>query len=164
MWCGLPVVALHDGMGVSQQVLDGESGILVMPASDQEFANWRFGSEAVALLRNRARREALAAGAERAARVNSDPGRCLDRYYQAFREAREHLQETRAHCRAPSRFLARWTALQAAAVGFGCIRPPAVVNRHGRKQPHWEAMQPEPSSSRPSSIVVPVSASPRLMG
>jgi len=36
--------------------------------------------------------------------------------------------------------LARWTWVQGLAVGLGCIRPPAVVNRHGRKQPGWHEL------------------------
>jgi 1,2-diacylglycerol 3-alpha-glucosyltransferase len=159
MWCGLPVVALYDDMGVSQQVRDGENGVLVMPASDQEFTNWRFGSEAVALLRNHQRRSALAAGAERTTRARATPDRCIERYYEAFREARRHCLESPDKRGAPAKFIARWTALQLAVVGLACVRPPAEVNRHGRKQPNWEALQPELGGNRSSEITLTASDS-----
>jgi glycosyltransferase involved in cell wall biosynthesis len=159
MWCGLPVVALHDDMGVSQQVKDGQNGILVMPASDQEFTNWRFGSEAVALLRNHARRATLASGAQKLARLESDPERCIERYYEAFQEARRHCQLTQSERERPFKFIARWTALQTALYGLSFIRSPAEVNRNGRKQPYWEALQSEPTCNRPSEVPAPISES-----
>jgi 1,2-diacylglycerol 3-alpha-glucosyltransferase len=159
MWCGLPVVALYDDMGVSQQVRDGENGVLVMPASDQEFTNWRFGSEAVALLRNHQRRAALAATAERSTRARAAPERCIERYYRAFQDARGHCLESRGNRRAPAKFIARWTAINMTVAGLACVRPPAEVNRHGRKQPHWEALGPERATSRPSEIVASASES-----
>src|SRR5207244_3838398 len=58
LWCGLPVVAFADGMGVSQQVTDGQDGVLVPPAPDLE-ADRRFAAEVTALLRSPPCRERL---------------------------------------------------------------------------------------------------------
>jgi 1,2-diacylglycerol 3-alpha-glucosyltransferase len=156
-WCGLPVVALADGMGVCQQVQDGVNGVLVDTAQEDELVNWRFGSEAVALLRNRGRRRALAAGAERVARERCLPDRCIARYYEAMDSARRHYRETAKGRggRRPESILARWAALHFATAGLGCIRPPAVVNRHGRRQPTWEAFEEAPERESSTSIVVP---------
>jgi len=156
-WCGLPVVALADGMGVCQQVQDGVNGVLVDTAQEDELVNWRFGSEAVALLRNRGRRRLLAAGAERVARERCLPDRCIARYYEAMDSARRHCRETAKHrgARRPESILARWTALHFATAGLGCIRPPAVVNRHGRRQPTWEAFEEAPERESSTSIVIP---------
>jgi len=157
LWCGLPVVALADGMGVCQQVDEGINGVLVDPAQDAELVNWRFGSEAVALLRNHSRRRALAEGASATARLRSQPERCIARYYEAIDAGRRHLRET-AKERArknPRRYLARWTALHVAVAGAGLVRPPAVVNRHGRQQPTWDAFDEPPARDSSTCIVVP---------
>jgi 1,2-diacylglycerol 3-alpha-glucosyltransferase len=162
LWCGLPVVALADGMGVCQQVQDGVNGVLVDPGQDDELVDWRFGSEAVALLRKHVRRRALAEGAVRTARLRSQPERCVARYYEAIDAAKRHSRAT-ARLRArrrPQRYLARWTALHMALAGLGCIRPPATINRYGRKQPAWEAFEPEPVRESSPSIVVPVGPVP----
>ena len=66
MWCGLPVVAFSDRMGVSQQISSGEDGVLVEPGPDGRTANWRFAKEVLTLLRNPARRFAMAEACGRA--------------------------------------------------------------------------------------------------
>lgn len=140
MWCGLAVVALHDNMGVTSQLDDGETGALVMPGPDQEFTEWRFGSEVVALLRNKARREALAAEAERRTRLQKSPERILCRYLEIFGAAKEHnraTQSERSRYR-PSRHLYRWTWINTVTAGFGLARAPATVNRNHSRQPGWE--------------------------
>lgn len=154
LWCRLPVVALDDDMGVRGQVRDGVNGALVNPGPDIEASNWRFGNEAVAVLRNHSRRAALADRAERGARLRSDPARCVERYYEAFGAAKKHLAENSRLSRvSAARYLARWTACNMTVFGFGCLRPPAVVNRHGRKQPTWEAFETHPDNPDRSSDV-----------
>jgi glycosyltransferase involved in cell wall biosynthesis len=157
LWCGLPVVALADNMGVCQQVIDGVNGVLVDPSQDDESVDWRFGSEAVALLRNHGRCRALAEGAARTARLRSQPERCIECYYQAMNEARRHCLDQAAARAAqrPEKYVARWTALHVALAGLGCIRPPQVVNRHGRKQPTWEAFEETSDRDSSPSIIVP---------
>jgi len=142
LWCGLPVVAVHDDMGVSSQVRDGENGVLVTPGPDPDLNDWRFGNEVVALLKNRTRRAALATEAAASARRRVEPSRIIERYFAVFEEARRHCADTRA-ARArknPNAFLARWTWVGLTIAGFGLLRRPAVVNRHGRRQPTWEEL------------------------
>ena len=143
LWCGLPVVALHDGMGVSSQIRDGETGVLVRPGPDRDFSDWRFGSEVVALLRNRSRRFGMAEAARTNRRREVTPERVIDRYYEAFDSARRHCAETQEERKRISAAgkLAHWSWINVATAAFGMLRAPAVVNRHGRKQPSWEAFE-----------------------
>jgi len=144
-------------MGVCQQVEDGVTGVLVDPSQDDELVDWRFASEAVALLHNHSRRRTLAEGAARSARLRARPDRCVQRYYEAMDLAKRHCRETAREraTRRPGRYLARWTALHAAVAGFGLMRPPAVVNRHGRRQPGWDAFADTSERTSSPSIVVP---------
>ncbi len=145
LWCGLPVVALHDDMGVSSQVRDGETGVLVRPGPDSDFTDWRFGSEVVALLRNRSRRLAMAETARDSRRDEVAPSRIIDRYFEAFDSARRHCAETKQERKKTSAAsqLTHWSWINLTTAGFGMLRAPAVVNRHGRRQPVWEAFEQE---------------------
>jgi glycosyltransferase involved in cell wall biosynthesis len=142
MWCGLPVVALADGMGVSQQIEHGVTGIAITPGRDQRQADWRFGSEVIALLLHAPRRRNIAAAARRQARRRSDPARAIARYYDAFDQARAHCEAGAAFRRAhPYRGITsvlRWSWTQMTALALGLVRPPGVVNRRQERQPGWE--------------------------
>lgn len=136
MYCGLPVVAFHDGKGVSDQVQSGSDGVLLASGPNAQQADWRFGAEIVALLHHPHARATLAAQARKNARLRGDPERCVQRYYDAFHEAQAHCRNTwtRSTALAP---LARWAWINAALIGLGLIRSPTTVNRHGRRQPDW---------------------------
>ncbi|MEM1032879.1 MAG: glycosyltransferase [Myxococcota bacterium] len=142
MWCGLPVVALDDSMGVAQQVEDRVDGILVMPGPDEQKANWRFAKEVFTLIRDVPRRRALSEAAARRVQRRADPARCIQRYYEAFAEARAHCHADAERRRgAPYEHLktvGRWTSVHTLLVTLGLLRPPATINRHGRRQPGWE--------------------------
>jgi 1,2-diacylglycerol 3-alpha-glucosyltransferase len=144
LWCGLPVVALEDGMGVSDQITAGHDGVLVSSDTDEQHSDWRFGSEVVSLLRHPTVRRALAAQAVKNARLRCDPQRSLQRYYSAFQLARKHCQRTWGNGLGPAPFkpILRWASINSAVLGLGLMRPPAVVNRHGRKQPNWTELVP----------------------
>ncbi len=154
LWCGLPVVALADGMGVSQQVEHDVNGVLVSQTSDERAADWRFGNEVLALLRDPARRRRLAEGAHRLARVRSDPALSVSRYYTAFSEAARHCREHRA--RAPGLAhafpIARWFAVHGLLAALGCVRKPALVNRHQRSQIDWTAFGGSGVKSEPRPV------------
>jgi glycosyltransferase involved in cell wall biosynthesis len=139
MWCGLPVVALEDGMGISDQVEHGSSGYLVPPGASD--ADAQFGAHVVRLLQTPPERRALAEQALRSVRVRSHPARVMSRYYEVFEQAREHCRATTerriADARAASAALRRWYTFQSLVVGLSYVRRPAVVNRHGRRQPSW---------------------------
>jgi glycosyltransferase involved in cell wall biosynthesis len=139
LWSGLPTVAFEDRMGVSQQIQNGKTGILVPPGPDERAANWRFASEVAALLRDPARRQALSHSARRSARERASIESAVERYYAAFESAKEHCLRTRHGERRRSFMpLARWTALHLTTAALGTLRPPAVLNRNGRRQPSWD--------------------------
>jgi glycosyltransferase involved in cell wall biosynthesis len=142
LWCGLPVVALADGMGVSQQVSDGETGILVDPHTGERATNWRFAKAVITLIRNRVRRQHMSERAQTLVQARSNPDHCIERYYNAFSEARRHLKQNplspwAAYSRR-TQAIARWTTVHLELAGLGLLRKPATVNRHGTKQPLWE--------------------------
>ena len=140
LWCGLPVVAFADSMGVSSQVSSGVDGMLVEPGPDARTADWRFAKEVVSLLRNPRRRRAMAEAAVANARERCSPGRSIARYYEAFEVAREHCA-THAGSTATLRRLAplaRWTWMHAVLAGLGCLRAPADHARHRGQPPSWD--------------------------
>jgi glycosyltransferase involved in cell wall biosynthesis len=147
MWSGLPIVAFADDKGVSHQVDHEKTGLLIEPGPDEPRANFEFASAVFALLGDPLRRRAIAEAAAEAAHERSDPERCIARYYDAFAAARENLDRARAekrtHPLAAQWGFVRWTWVHATIAGLGLIRQPAVVNRHGRKQPTWESLAGE---------------------
>lgn len=138
LWCGLPVIAFVDDKGVSDQVIHESDGFLVdptRPASDREF-----GSRVCQLLADSSLRMAFAKRAEEKAHRRSDPAVCVAAYERVFGNAIEN-------CRASFRVgglvernapVISWAAVHTLLAGLGCVRPPAVVNRHGRQQPDWD--------------------------
>jgi 1,2-diacylglycerol 3-alpha-glucosyltransferase len=142
LYMGVPTVAFEDGMGVSQQIDNGRTGVLVPPGPDERSANWRFAGEVATLLRDPTRRLALGQTARRHARARARIDSTVDRYYAAFESAREHCLRTRRGDRDRSFMpLARWTALHVATAALGTLRTPAVVNRNGRRQPAWDRIE-----------------------
>jgi hypothetical protein len=139
-WCGLPVVAFEDVMGVSHQIEVGRNGYLIAPGPDRELANERFAARVNALLDDASARRVLGERASRLARERSDPELAITRYFAAFLAAREHCARTFRPSGLSSRAmpLARWAAFHTLLAGLGRVRPPVVLNRHGRKQPGWE--------------------------
>ncbi len=153
LWSGLPVVAFADQMGVSQQVEDEVSGLLVEPGPDAEMADWRFARAVVSLLRHPRRRLTFAANAATLARERSAPHRMVERFLEAFEAARRNMDERGPRPRGVDdrRLRAlhggRWATINGILYGLGHLRPPAVVNRHGRKQPAWDDLPEVPSAS-----------------
>jgi 1,2-diacylglycerol 3-alpha-glucosyltransferase len=145
LWCGLPAVVFADGMGVSDQVEDGLTGALIDPGPYESDANEAFGARVLRLLRDPAERSALAHEAATRTRARVAPAGVIARYYDVFESAREHCKRTVderiERPLAPLFAVGHWAAVQAAAVGLGSLRKPATVNRHGRKQPSWDALE-----------------------
>ncbi len=144
MWCGLPVIAFRDNMGVSEQIVHDENGFLVDPDPDQMASDTCFADHVVRLLGAPLERRALAEVAQRMVRRRAHPDRCIKRYYQAFEEAQDNCRRTTQERVdrpfVPISTLFRWSWAQTVVAGLGCIRPPPVVNRHGRKQPSWRML------------------------
>lgn len=145
LWCGLPVVAFADDMGVSDQVSHGQNGALLAPGPDEHAADAAFGAAVVRLLEQPRERRALSEQAHELTRARVHPAGVIARYYDVFEHAREHCLSTAerriAQPFAPAAALARWAALQSLAIGLGTLRRPAQINRHGRKQPGWGALE-----------------------
>lgn len=148
MYCGLPVVAFDDGAGVAQQIRPGRDGLLLPPGPDKDAADARFGAEVVRLLNDPDRRRALSEAARQSARGRVDPDRVIGMYYAALEHARRHRRQAEV---SPSGLhhlkpLARWMSAHALVGAMGVVRPSAVLNRHGRRQPGWSRW-PEPIDS-----------------
>jgi glycosyltransferase involved in cell wall biosynthesis len=145
LWCSLPAVAFADDMGVSDQVEHGVTGALVRPGPDQPARDEEFGATVVRLLHDPRERAALAAQAHERTRARVHPEGVIARYYDVFEHARAECLRTveeRVHSPlAPAAALARWGALQSLLLGLGCLRQPARINRHGRKQPNWSQLE-----------------------
>ncbi len=144
LWCGLPAVVFADGMGVSDQVEDGLTGALVEPGPNEGDANEQFGARVLRLLRDPGERTTLALQAAARTRARVAPAGIIARYYDVFESAREHCKRT-VDARVKNPFaplfaVGHWAAVQATAIGLGNLRKPTVVNRHGRKQPSWDAL------------------------
>jgi len=171
MWCGLPVVAFEDGMGVSHQVASGDDGILIAPGSsqsasdrsapEQAAANRDFAEAVNALLSQPAMRLVFAQRAAESCARRSHPKQAIARYYEAFQSAREQSAATAAariaKPAAGMRIVAKWATVHTAAAALGMIRPPAVLNRHGRKQPGWENVDAVTTDSKVADSMVPPS-------
>ena len=145
-WCRLPVVALADGMGVSQQVEDERTGLLIEPDGDPEQVKWRFAKAVLRLLHEPRERERLRQEAATQVRLRARPELSVARYYEAFETAREHQRATRHRPTSLSevRSLARWTGLHLTLAGVGLLRPPGVVNRAHARQPNWDSVKLKP--------------------
>jgi len=145
LWCGLPAVAFADDMGVSDQVEHGRTGALIRPGPNELEADEDFGEAVLRLLRHPNERLAMSSRAHELTRARVHPAGVIARYYDVFEHAREHCQRTveqrLASPFAPAAALTRWALLQSLALGLGCVRPPAQINRHGRKQPGWSQLE-----------------------
>jgi 1,2-diacylglycerol 3-alpha-glucosyltransferase len=98
LWCGTPVVALADGMGVSAQVQDGINGVLFAPGKGtdgESNANAAFGRGLVELIRDPQTRARLGKNAGRRARERSSPLAVQQRIADAFQQAQDHATASR---------------------------------------------------------------------
>lgn len=141
-WCRLPVVALADGMGVSQQIEHERTGMLIDPSGDPEQVKWRFAKAVLRLLHEPRERERIRQEAAEQVRRRARPELSVARYYEAFAAARQHLEQSSKLTPLVSmremRSLARWTGLHLTLAGVGLLRPPTTVNRNGTRQPNWD--------------------------
>jgi 1,2-diacylglycerol 3-alpha-glucosyltransferase len=130
LWCGLPVVAMNDGKGVQQQVTHERDGFLISPGPNESESNYRFGRTIIELLANPERRASMAEEAARLARPRCAPDQNIQRFYDAFHQAKEHLEASRkggvgapSPSVVPSAYhLARWTSIHVALAGLGAFR------------------------------------------
>jgi 1,2-diacylglycerol 3-alpha-glucosyltransferase len=139
LWCGLPVVAFADDKGVSEQIHDGQTGYLIPLGKQPAEANWRFANSVLRLLRAPALRAEVAHQAESLTRRLRDPERGVQRYFEAFEEAKEHLRATHVE-RGPGYALGpllNWSVVHALLGIGGCLRPPSKMDLGRIRQPAW---------------------------
>jgi 1,2-diacylglycerol 3-alpha-glucosyltransferase len=91
LWCGLPVVALDDQMGVAHQVEHGFNGFLVKP--DQADTEERFAQHCLDLGNNSAMRRVLSNNARRRCYEVSHPDAIIRKYEAIYEEARQLCSE-----------------------------------------------------------------------
>ncbi len=138
-WCGLASVALNDGMGVCSQISDGRTGVLVRVDREPAEVDAQFGRETLGLLGSAGARRHMGERAALSTRARVAPERIVQSYYEAFAQARLHLE------RSPSgstpadgrRRLRGWAALHTLIVAMSYIRRRAVLNRNRSPQPNW---------------------------
>ena len=93
LWCGTPVVAFADGMGVTAQVQDGVNGILFAPGKGHDAetaANVAFGRAIVELIRDPQARARLGKAAARRSRERCSPFAVQHQIADAFQHAQDH--------------------------------------------------------------------------
>jgi 1,2-diacylglycerol 3-alpha-glucosyltransferase len=155
LWCGLPVVAMNDGKGVEQQVSEGEDGVLINPGPDESLSDWRFGQAVLELLKNESRRRVMGERAAELARPRCAPDQNINRFYEAFHQAKEHLDATSrggpdaaSAVSVPSAYhLARWMGLHVAAATLGAFRKAEPVPGTGVPLATWDRGVPSQTAS-----------------
>jgi glycosyltransferase involved in cell wall biosynthesis len=91
LWCGLPVVALDDQMGVAHQVVDGFNGLLI-PANRMD-SDARFARAVCGVLGNRERKREMGQNAATHARAMSHPDVVLSRFDAIYDRAIQHAHD-----------------------------------------------------------------------
>ena len=146
LWCGLPVVAMNDGMGVQQQVTHEQDGVLINPGPDQSLSDWRFGRAVVELLENSDRRARMSTQAISRSHDRCAPEKNIERFYDAFHQAKEHMDESLAPQPGrissmsfpPAYHLARWTSLHVAIAALGSFRKAEPVPTPDGAPASWD--------------------------
>lgn len=153
-WCGLPAVALADDMGVSHQIHNDVTGVLIDP-TPEDVADRDFAAAVLNLLANPLRRRALSEQARKSAHERCGPAQAVQRHYEAFEAAAKHCRDTIRSAEPLGRYrsIARWSGVHLLAYLAGLLRPPATLNRHKRRAPDWDddlvGLQP---SSMPNAL------------
>ena len=136
LWCGLPVVAMDDGMGVAGQVTDGEDGFLVDPKAED--ADLQFGAHVERLLTQATLRRQMSEKATRNAKDRSDPEACVQRYLEVFEVAKDHARSNPGGSQLVAyRSLARWAGMHSMVAGMGLMRKPVQLNRNHAPTGTW---------------------------
>ena len=96
LWCGLPVVALDDRLGVAHQIRDGVNGLLIQP--DRRDTEGLFARAVFDMTRHPEARGRFGANASRISREHTHPDAVVRRFEEIYEEAQEHCRE---HVRRP---------------------------------------------------------------
>ena len=149
LWCGVPVVAFDDDMGVAGQVVDRVNGALIAPDRDDSEA--RFAQTTLSLLRNRELRQQMGGEAANLARRTAHPDVVLGRFEQIYKEAQRHRQmmipvplveQSRlAQLRSFARHYAAWGMWNGALLAIGRTVAGIGAARTGGYEQHAEAQE-----------------------
>jgi glycosyltransferase involved in cell wall biosynthesis len=136
LWCGLPVIAMDDGMGVAGQVSDGQDGFLVDP--EDYDADRQLGAHVQQLLDKAALRRHMSEQAMHNAKNRSDPEACVRRYLEVFEVAKDHARRNPGGSQLVAyRSLARWAGMHSTAAAMGLMRKPVELNRNHAATGTW---------------------------
>jgi 1,2-diacylglycerol 3-alpha-glucosyltransferase len=126
LWCGTPVVALDDQMGVSHQVSHGENGLLISP--DRVDTDLTFAQACLSLLADPELRNAMGKAATQRAKGTSHPDLIIARFEAIYERAEEHCRRVlpprlceagrSAQLRAFAFHMSRWAWGHAAVLGL----------------------------------------------
>jgi len=169
LWCGLPTVALDDGMGVAHQVHPGRNGFLVDP--DRPDTDVTFARRVQQLLADPDLRGRFAINAARLSRETSHPTSVVRRFESIYEDARRHAAD---HVRRPvasrsrllhlacaARSAGRWGVMNGSVLALGAVAALSGTSRGSAVQ-HDEAVaryldQPLPEAG-PEARPVPATA------
>ncbi|MCB9508231.1 MAG: glycosyltransferase [Myxococcales bacterium] len=152
LWCGLPVVALDDRMGVAHQVVHEGNGFLVAPHRTDTDAV--FGAHCVELLNNPELHRTMAAAAATHARRTSAPDVVVSKFERIYEQARQSAhdavpaplaqQSVVAQRRALARHVATW-----ARWNYSLLLVGNTLGRLGfGRQDHKSEIVAEPAAER----------------
>ena len=154
LWCGLPVVALDDKMGVAHQLEPGDNGLLINPGTattDSDFAD-----ACLALVEQPERRKHLSSYAAARARDVSHPNLIISRFEAIYARAFEHCKATLprplitanrgAQMKAFAFHMSRWAWGHATLLGLAYT---AAHIGAGRSPGDRAALTPKQSQVRP---------------
>lgn len=165
LWCGLPVVALDDRMGVAHQVADGINGFLLAP--DRSDTDEEFASSCLLLTGSAPTRRKMGEQAANLSRMSSHPDVVLRRFEGIYERARERCLKTvpvplstrsrLAQARAFASHVGRWAwwngLLLSAAYAVNSVgaQRKGGASQHEAVMREVEAQQPELAARRPAA-------------
>ena len=149
LWCGLPVVALNDRMGVAHQVANEVNGFLIEP--NRVNTESRFAAAVHELVNSRSMRRTMGEAAANLSRRTSHPDVVVSRHENMYREAKQHcvrsiptpLQARNriAQWRALSKRLGTWVLWNSILLGVAHTATRLGAARTGGASQHAEVIQ-----------------------
>ncbi len=124
LYCGTPVVAFSDGMGVTAQIDHGKNGVLLEPgrsARGDAETDRAFGDAVLSLLADPERRASLGNAAARRSRDRCSPHAVKTAMVAAFDSADSHMRKSALQPLANMPRVVRWAATARHARSWGLV-------------------------------------------
>jgi 1,2-diacylglycerol 3-alpha-glucosyltransferase len=139
LWCGLPVVAFDDAMGVRHQLVGNGGSFLVPAGPDRAAADAQFARHVRRVLSDQTLRARMRETAAAEAQRRCDPDRNVDAWQAALCSAREHCARALPHARPLLALVPveRWRWLHYLMLASGLLRAPSTTDRSWPIQPGW---------------------------